>query len=425
MRRVAALMLLLVLLFALVAPTAALAEGVTAQAGASRSANNRYFPLTGHNVSGAFLSFFDSHGGIDTFGLPRTDAFEENGRLVQYFQRHRMEWWPENPPAWQVQLALIGDLVLPQADPPAPKPADPSSQYFPQTGHSVGPPFRDYFSSHGGLAIFGYPTSEAYNLGAVLVQRFQRARLEYRPENPPAFRVQPGLLGDEYIFNLKRVPLERTQPVPEGAAPDGWVLWGSWTTPTAGFLPFKLQNSEVAMKALDGTVLAPGEVYRFSKVLSAPGYVRGLGYGADNQWRWMNAGGTCGAATTFYRAIYNAGLQILEVHPHTLVSYDPPGWDATVGDYLDVVIRNDTPGELRLRGRLDRQAGRMMVWVEGRQLPDRTVTRRGPNHLAEFTYEVFRDIVYQDGRQTHERREITYAGNPPPLPADLSKIPQQ
>ncbi len=409
--------LLLLLVLALGWPSAAGAEGVTATAGLKRTVDGRYFPLTGHNVSGAFLRFFEENGGVDVFGYPRTEAFEENGRLVQYFQRHRMEWWPENPAGWQVQLALIGDLVLGPADPPVPPPSDPAYLYFPQTGHSVGPPFRQFFTSRGGPKIFGYPTSEAYQDGPYLVQRFQRARLEWQPQNPPAYQVQPSLLGDVYLFQQGKVPAERTQPLPEDAAE--WYLWGSWTMPTDDFRAYKLHNNELAARTLDGKVLKPGEVFRFSSVLAAPGYQSGYGYGEGDEYIVVYAGGICAGATVFYRAAFNAGLAILEVHPHTLVSYQPFGWDATIAEgRYDVAVRNDTPTELRIRAHLDREAGQLTAWIEGRRPPDRTVVRRGPYLRQELTYEVFRDITYADGRRQTEKRTITYVAYPKPLPAE-------
>jgi len=72
----------------------------------------RFFAPTGHWVQGDFLTFFDQHGGLDVFGYPRTEPFYTDGRLVQYFQRERLESWPENPPPYNVQLMLIGDAVM-------------------------------------------------------------------------------------------------------------------------------------------------------------------------------------------------------------------------------------------------------------------------------------------------------------------------
>ncbi len=406
--------LALAVLLSLALPAPALAEDLRAQTGLKRTTpDGRFFPTTGHNVNGPFLSFFDRYGGIDTFGLPRTEAFVENGRLVQYFQRHRLELWPENQYPWQVQLTLLGDLVLGPAEPPMPPPTDPGRRYYPETGHSLGPPFRQFYETHGALTVFGYPTSEPYQAGAVTVQRFQRARLEFRPQNPPAYQVQPGLLGDEYIYTLKKVPPERLQAVPEQSNAE-WYVWGAYTTDASGFIPQKLRNNEVAAKAIDGAVIPPGKAFSFGRVLSAPGYVVGLGYNAENKYEWVYAGGVCASATTFYRAAFNAGVAIAAATPHSLVSYVPFGWDATVQEGgADVVIFNDTPTELRVRAELDTGLMQLVYWLEGKVPPDRTVVRRGPTQLAEFKYETYRDITYADGHKVSEHRFVTYIGDPP------------
>jgi len=68
----------------------------------------RYFPETGHVVSYAFLRFYDRKGGLDIFGYPISEPMVENGRIVQYFQRARMEWYPERPVGSQVILSRLG-----------------------------------------------------------------------------------------------------------------------------------------------------------------------------------------------------------------------------------------------------------------------------------------------------------------------------
>ena len=50
-----------------------------------------FFPETGHNVGLAIKRFYDAHGGLDIFGLPLTEVFEEDGLKVQYFERARFE----------------------------------------------------------------------------------------------------------------------------------------------------------------------------------------------------------------------------------------------------------------------------------------------------------------------------------------------
>jgi len=181
------------------------------------SAQLLYFEETGHTVRGAFLEFFQTHGGVEIFGYPLTEEFIENGRRVQYFQRARMEWHPENPPPYKVQLGLLGEL-LGRRQPPIPPseippPNHPQRRYYPQTGHTVSFAFLTYYDTHGGLDIFGYPITEFLYENGYIVQYFQRARMEWHPENPPDKRVQLGLLGEEYIDMIRLSP-ELLNPVP-------------------------------------------------------------------------------------------------------------------------------------------------------------------------------------------------------------------
>jgi len=215
--------------------------------------NARYFPETGHWVTGDFLTFFDQHGGLDIFGYPRTERMVSDGRVVQYFQRARFESWPQNPPPYNVQLMLIGDAVMGPGDPPIPasqipSPNDPNRTYFPQTGHTISGAFRDFFNAHGGLMIFGYPTSEQYvGPSGFVIQRFQRARMEYHPELPPQYRVSLGLLGDEYIFVMDMVSPAATRAV-SGDAP------ATFADTSGGQLVFQTApDGDLVVSNLDGS----------------------------------------------------------------------------------------------------------------------------------------------------------------------------
>ncbi len=73
--------------------------------------------MTGHTIvdqPAPFRRFLERNGGIATFGRPLSEQFEERNAAtgamywVQYFERQRMEWHPENPPADEVQLGLFG-----------------------------------------------------------------------------------------------------------------------------------------------------------------------------------------------------------------------------------------------------------------------------------------------------------------------------
>lgn len=72
----------------------------------------RYFPETGHTLSYAFLSFYNQNGGLDIFGYPISEPLVENGRIVQYFQRTRLEWHPERPRGDRVVVGGLGLVYI-------------------------------------------------------------------------------------------------------------------------------------------------------------------------------------------------------------------------------------------------------------------------------------------------------------------------
>ena len=170
-----------------------------------------YFEETGHNVGFAFRRFFEVHGGVDTFGYPRTEELTEEGRRVQYFQRARFKYPEHADTEREVQLAPLGVLLTQSRRPfPPGEPFEsgPDRRFFSETGHGVHFAFLEFFETHGGVAMFGYPISgerheaDHYRSGRIrTVQYFQRARLEYYPEHagtPQA--VQLGPLGDELLW---------------------------------------------------------------------------------------------------------------------------------------------------------------------------------------------------------------------------------
>jgi hypothetical protein len=75
----------------------------------SNNALHHYFSGTDHAVELAFLDYFLAKGGLDIFGYPRSEYMLENGVVVQYFQRARMEWYPE---ITQMRLAPVGEMTI-------------------------------------------------------------------------------------------------------------------------------------------------------------------------------------------------------------------------------------------------------------------------------------------------------------------------
>jgi lipoprotein-anchoring transpeptidase ErfK/SrfK len=103
--------------------------------------------------------------------------------------------------------------------------APPETVYFPQTGHNVGAPFLKYWRKNGGLAVYGYPITEAFqevsNLDGktYLVQYFERARLESHPENAAPWDIILGQLGRKVSERI--VGNKAFDPIAPEAAPAG------------------------------------------------------------------------------------------------------------------------------------------------------------------------------------------------------------
>lgn len=128
-----------------------------------------------------FLPYFQLHRGAANLGCPITSAFIQHGLLVQYFTKVRLEYHPNSPPRYRIQLGLLGENLA-RREPPVsldrvPLAFDPTQRYYPQTGHILAEPFLAFYDNQGGLDRFGYPLSEAYLFRGELAQDFQRARL--------------------------------------------------------------------------------------------------------------------------------------------------------------------------------------------------------------------------------------------------------
>jgi len=119
---------------------------------AGAQAGCRYFPETQHNLCDqpagpSFLSYWSANGlefdrtrgkssaeSLALFGLPLTEpmtmTLEGQPFLVQWFERTRFEWNPDNPAAYRVLLGRLGvEVQSPPLDqtpvvPPAPSPPD-------------------------------------------------------------------------------------------------------------------------------------------------------------------------------------------------------------------------------------------------------------------------------------------------------------
>jgi len=122
----------------------------------------------------------------------------------------------------------------------------------------------------------------------------------------------------------------------------------------------RTDNLYVAAKYMNGTVLAPGDVFSFNKVTGPRTFERGYSM-APVVGGMGIGGGVCQVATTIYNAAMIAGMEIVERRPHSIrVYYVPPGRDATITNYIDFKFRNSSDKFIQIRS----GAGGGYVWVQ-------------------------------------------------------------
>jgi len=135
-------------------------------------------------------------------------------------------------------------------------------------------------------------------------------------------------------------------------------FWGSSSS--------RIENIVLAASRLNGLLVKPGEVFSFNQALgdvsSATGY-RQAYIIKEGKTILGDGGGVCQVSTTLFRAALNAGLPIVERHPHSYrVSYYEqggfgPGLDATVFlPSVDLKFKNDTPAYILIQAYVNTQS---------------------------------------------------------------------
>lgn len=72
----------------------------------------RTYVETGNAVCFAFLEFFDQYGGAAQFGYPISGFEYHENKLVQYFEKARLEWQPWKPEGQRVVVSDLGRVYF-------------------------------------------------------------------------------------------------------------------------------------------------------------------------------------------------------------------------------------------------------------------------------------------------------------------------
>lgn len=160
-------------------------------------------------IAPEFYRFWLRNNGLEMMGMPIAAAYQENGKVYQYFERVRLEYALDQPLTQPIARGLLGrELTSGRSSEAAFRPLNEieiealddaaRSRFYYNTGFYIDQNFAWFWQFKGGLDTFGYPISRPFTENGFFVQYFERARLELHydtPDQPPLIRL--GLLGNE------------------------------------------------------------------------------------------------------------------------------------------------------------------------------------------------------------------------------------
>ena len=181
--------------------------------------------------------------------------------------------------------------------------------------------------------------------------------------------------------------------------PDTLATYSSWHVNNTK----RTTNLRLACEAINGTVLAPGEVFSFNTVVGErtpeKGYQEGIIYAEDGKSELEAGGGICQVVSGVYMCALTADLQIVERQPHMYpVSYVEPGCDATVyWGAVDFKFKNDYANPIMIQA----QVANNYV----------TITFLGVSehdYTVKMTTQKVEEIPYEEIEEVDETKEFGY-----------------
>ncbi len=304
-----------------------------------------YFPETGHHLSGEFLNYWLKNGQFRIIGFPLTDAFVENGQTVQYFERARLELWPENTGTdWVIQGTLLGREkgkllqhtapFQPVQKPDGYQPGDPY-YWFPETSHTLSNAFKKFWDERGGVQVFGYPISEEFEEGGFTVQYFERARFEWHPENAGnEYEILLGHLGKEYGEN-HHVDFKAVTMSPGAVKYDAGVFSADWKQALVNGEQgrwAKVAIGALYVRSTPDINAEPIDLVYQNRPLKIERMVRGTVEEGSDAWYELSTGG-------YVAAVYLDPLVV----PTPPATYEGHWVDVNLSDFYAIAYDGGTP----------------------------------------------------------------------------------
>ena len=214
-----------------------------------------------------------------------------------------------------------------------------ADSYFRNLSENIGRPARDAEFAVYGESVQVVPARDGLELNVP-----KAARAIMRAATRPTNRVAQ--------LTVARALPERTTA--EALAMGIDTRMASYKTYYSGTLD-RITNLQLGVRALDGTLVAPGGTFSLNEAIGERTVERGFRSAPviiGNEYAEEVGGGTSQVATTAFNAAWEAGLGITERNPHSLyISRYQLGRDATVyWPSLDLKFVNDTDTWVLVKG---------------------------------------------------------------------------
>ena len=167
----------------------------------------------------------------------------------------------------------------------------------------------------------------------------------------------------------------------------------------------RTNNLKLACEAIDGTIILPGQVFSFNRIVGerteAKGYKEATAYVSGGASKPEVGGGVCQVASSIYYAVLQADLTTVERAPHMyLVEYVPGGMDAAIyWGQLDYKFENSSPYPIKIEASVhDRQ---VHITILGTEWKDYTVQMTNKTVSTTPYEQVIKDVpndgTYKEG----------------------------
>jgi vancomycin resistance protein YoaR len=195
--------------------------------------------------------------------------------------------------------------------------------------------------------------------------------------------------------------------------------------------PGRRSNLKTASGAIDGTILAPGEVFSALDKLESQDYQPAKVF-SNGGVGYTEGGGLCQVSSTLYMAANYAGLEIVERNPHYAeLPYIRPGLDATVwfGDPskgvepLNMKFKNNTDQNILIREFVN-DDGFLIAQIYGEKPAGKTVSMYSEKVSEDLQkgikWDTYKKVTDENGKVLEDGLlfETVYSYNPP-LPPEL------